>query len=74
MVLYSDGVHDLLSDLDILTTILAEETPERISRSLIDRANDAGGHDNSTCVLIGYDESSTSATLNAEAQRGVAGG
>lgn len=74
LVLCSDGVHDLLSDLDILAAILSERTPERISRRLIDLANDAGGHDNCTCVLIGYDGPVAEAGPAADAQRGAVGG
>jgi protein phosphatase len=73
LMLCSDGVHDLLSDLDILATIRAEQTPESITRRLIDLANAAGGHDNSTCVLIGYDGPASEEQL-ADAQRGAVRG
>lgn len=73
LVLCSDGIHDLLSDLDIRATILAEETPESITRRLIDLANAAGGHDNSTCVLIGYDGPAAGAGVAGGGKRGVAG-
>ncbi len=59
ILLCSDGVHDLLSDTEILAAIVAGKTPEGIGRRLVDLANDAGGHDNSTCVLIRYDGSTT---------------
>jgi protein phosphatase len=70
MVLCSDGIHDLLTDLDILRVIASDETPEWITRRLVDLANDAGGHDNSTCVLIGYDGPVVSGA-SADTQRGA---
>ena len=54
MLLCSDGVHDLLTDQEIREAILSGDSPEAVSRSLIRLANEAGGHDNSTCVLIHY--------------------
>ena len=54
LLLCSDGVHDLLSDLEIREAILSEDSPEAVSRRLIRLANEAGGHDNSTCVLIHF--------------------
>jgi len=74
LVLCSDGVHDLLSDLEIRETILSEQTPKRIGRRLIDLANDAGGHDNSTCVLIGYDGPVAQTGSAGDAERGAARG
>ncbi len=55
LLLCSDGVHDLLDDLEIREAILGEQSPEHIGRRLVDMANDAGGHDNSTCVVIRYE-------------------
>lgn len=54
ILLCSDGLHDLLSDPEILAAMAADQPLERIGRHLIDLANEAGGHDNSTCVLIRY--------------------
>lgn len=55
ILLCSDGVHDLLSDAEMLAVIVAEKTPESVGKRLVELANEAGGHDNSTCVLIRYD-------------------
>lgn len=71
LLLCSDGVHDLLSDLDILAAVLDEKAPEEISRRLIDEANEAGGHDNSTCVLLRYD-APASQPVTADSPTGAA--
>jgi protein phosphatase len=65
MLLCSDGLHDLLSDLEILETMAVEEPLERIGRRLVDMANEAGGHDNSTCVLVRYDGPGAGASTGA---------
>lgn len=52
LLLCSDGLHGLVSDLE-LAQILSQDAPlaERAQRC-IDAANDAGGTDNITCVLV----------------------
>ena len=66
LLLCSDGVHDLLSDTEILQTVRSGDTPEQVGKMLVDLANEAGGHDNSTCVLVHYDatETTTGAARN----------
>ncbi len=55
ILLCSDGVHDLLSDSEILRAVVAGKTPEQVGKMLVDLANEAGGRDNSTCVLVHYE-------------------
>ncbi len=55
LLLCSDGLHDLVPDLEILATITGAKTLEKAGKRLIDLANDAGGRDNTTCVLIRYE-------------------
>ncbi len=54
IILFSDGLNKVLSDDQILDTLLtmSTEPPEHKCRSLIDQANDCGGVDNTTVILI----------------------
>ena len=54
VILFSDGLNKMLNDEQILDTLVAmrAETPERKCRALIDQANDRGGADNTTVILI----------------------
>lgn len=53
LLLCSDGLTTMLDDPQILETLLAHAAdPERACRALIDRANERGGDDNVTVVLI----------------------
>ncbi|MCB9011099.1 MAG: Stp1/IreP family PP2C-type Ser/Thr phosphatase [Actinobacteria bacterium] len=66
LLLSSDGLHGEISDADIAGT-LAEGGPlEDLARSLVDRANDAGGADNITVVLarIGDGEPASALSTN----------
>ncbi len=66
ILLCSDGLHDLVPDSQIRSAILSEKSLEKAAKRLIELANDAGGRDNSTCVLIRYD--------GPDAARGAGGG
>ncbi len=51
-LLCSDGLTNELSDAEI-ESLLNEDRPlDELCRSLIDRANEAGGRDNITCLLV----------------------
>ncbi|MDE0404136.1 MAG: protein phosphatase 2C domain-containing protein [Nitrospira sp.] len=54
IMLFSDGLNKMLNDKQILNTLVTmrEETPEHKCRTLIDQANDRGGVDNTTVILI----------------------
>ena len=54
VILFSDGLIKMLNDGQILETLVTmrTETPERKCRALIDQANDLGGVDNTTVILI----------------------
>ena len=47
----TDGLNKMVSDQDILKTILDMKTPKRIAEHLVDLANAAGGVDNITVVV-----------------------
>ena len=51
-VLCSDGLSGMISDEEILDVVTRHEDPEVACRSLIAMANDHGGEDNITVVLI----------------------
>lgn len=48
----SDGLWDLVLDPEIREIMLNEPTPTSIAEALVRRANAAGGHDNSTAVVV----------------------
>ena len=54
IILFSDGLNKMLNDEQILDTLVTmhTETPEHKCRTLIDQANDRGGVDNTTVILI----------------------
>ena len=54
VILFSDGLNKMLNDEQILDTLVTmrAETPEHKCQALIDRANDRGGVDNTTVILI----------------------
>jgi protein phosphatase len=54
LLLASDGITDKLSDLEICRLLVAAVDPKEICRSIIAAANEAGGEDNSTAVLVRY--------------------
>lgn len=52
IVLCSDGLWDMISDADIARIVSEKSTPSLAASALIDAANDAGGHDNITVIVI----------------------
>ncbi len=53
LLLCTDGLMKMMSDEDILSVILeSRDSPEETCQSLIARANEAGGKDNTTVLLI----------------------
>ena len=50
VLLCSDGLNSMIDD-DEIERILKETAPKEVCQSLIDAANDAGGHDNTTVVV-----------------------
>jgi protein phosphatase len=48
----SDGLSDMLDDAGIAQVLLAHDSLETSSRALIDAANDAGGKDNISVILV----------------------
>jgi protein phosphatase len=55
VLLCSDGLHGMVSDADIASLVLQDtRSLEEISARLVDAANEAGGRDNVTVVLLRY--------------------
>ncbi len=52
VLLCSDGLHDYVTDDFICRTVYKKRTPEAIVSKLIDGANDGGGEDNISAVVI----------------------
>jgi protein phosphatase len=50
ILLCSDGLNSMIDDSEI-ERILKETTPKEVCRSLIDAANDSGGHNNTTVAV-----------------------
>jgi serine/threonine protein phosphatase PrpC len=51
-VLCSDGLYRMVSDAQIRDTLLGEQDLEAALYGLLEQANDAGGRDNITVILI----------------------
>jgi protein phosphatase len=56
VLLCSDGLWDMLPDKKIERILSGEKDPEELCRRLIDSANDAGGEDNTTVIIISIEE------------------
>jgi len=52
LALFSDGITDELTDSEICGILFAERTLDERCRQLVDAANEAGGEDNLTVVLL----------------------
>ena len=51
-LLCSDGLHSQVDDAEIAAVIAAEASLEAMARALVKAANDAGGKDNVTVLLV----------------------
>lgn len=52
LLLCSDGLSGVVPDLALLELLQRPQAPDRVARSLINAANDAGGPDNITAVVV----------------------
>lgn len=52
LLLCSDGLTNQLADSEIVAILKAESYSTAISRRLVDAANNAGGHDNTTVLVV----------------------
>jgi protein phosphatase len=56
IVLCSDGLYSMISDEEIATILASTEDTEAVARQLVDAANQAGGEDNTTVIVIDVEE------------------
>jgi hypothetical protein len=77
-LLCSDGLTGMVSDEEILEALSSTRTPEQIVRGLVDLANERGGVDNITAIMVvvkpstgkkAEDESSEKTTVSLRAPR-----
>jgi serine/threonine protein phosphatase PrpC len=54
MLLCSDGLTEMLSEKEINQILNTEVEPEQACRRLVTRANEAGGRDNITAVVVHF--------------------
>jgi PPM family protein phosphatase len=56
LLLCSDGLWDMMSDDQIYTVLRQDKPVKKLCETLIKMANNAGGHDNITAVVIQHKE------------------
>ena len=54
-LLATDGISKRLRNSEMLALLLASSSPEQACHQLVGAANDAGGEDNATCVIVEID-------------------
>ncbi|MGZ6316487.1 MAG: PP2C family protein-serine/threonine phosphatase [Anaerolineales bacterium] len=62
LLMCTDGLTDLVWDDEILRLILTRNTLKSAAEDLVEQANERGGHDNITVVLIGIPKRATAIT------------
>ena len=55
LLLATDGLTKMLRHSEILAVMLSSRSPEEACRELVRTANDVGGEDNITCLIVGID-------------------
>jgi serine/threonine protein phosphatase PrpC len=61
LLLCSDGLTEMVTNEAIAATLGAEPVPEVAAKKLLAQANDAGGRDNITLVIVRFDEGDSEA-------------
>ncbi|UCH95496.1 MAG: Stp1/IreP family PP2C-type Ser/Thr phosphatase [Candidatus Aminicenantes bacterium] len=56
ILLCSDGLWDMMSDDQIYTVLMQDKPVKKLGETLIKMANNAGGHDNITAIIIQHKE------------------
>ncbi len=64
LLLCSDGLTEMVNDAAIAATMLAEPEPEAACRKLMALANEAGGKDNITALVVRFDEAAAAAVAS----------
>lgn len=71
ILLCSDGLWDMMSDDQIYTVLKQDKPAKKICDTLIKMANNAGGHDNITAVVIQHIEKNEALTPQAPEDKGI---
>ena len=61
LLLCSDGLTEMVTNEAIAATLGAEAVPEVAAKKLLAQANDAGGRDNITLVIVRFDQGDSEA-------------
>jgi protein phosphatase len=64
LLVCSDGLTEMLPDETISEILHAQADPEKTCRDLLSRANEAGGRDNITAVVVHFGDAPASAPAN----------
>jgi protein phosphatase len=59
LLLCSDGLTEMVTNEAIATVLRAESDPAAACKRLVAQANDAGGRDNITAVIVRFDPASS---------------
>ena len=70
LLLCTDGLTDLVSEVEIAALLEAHPRPDDACRALVDRALDCGGRDNITVVLASYTIPAVADTADRPARPG----
>jgi protein phosphatase len=70
LLLCTDGLTDLVSEVEIAALLEAHPRPDEACRALVDRALDGGGRDNITVVLASYTIPAVADTADRPARPG----
>ncbi len=65
-LLCSDGLSGMISDEEILDVVTSSGDPDEICRRLITRANDRGGEDNITVLVVRFDDGEAEASPDSK--------
>ena len=65
LLLCSDGLTEMVPNDEIAAALRAEPDPEAACQSLLAKANDAGGRDNITVLIVRFDPAEPDANLTA---------
>ena len=71
ILICSDGLTSMVDDDAIAALLGAEPDPERAAASLVKAANDAGGVDNTTVIVIAVEDGQGSSTASATSATGA---
>ena len=69
-LLCSDGLSQMVPDADMLGVMMVTQSLQKACERLIGMANDAGGTDNISVILIAFEEASAAFPVEAPPQRG----